>query len=187
MFKAMPSFNKIIAKKWEEQNLKAHEERVKDAKSGIRILDPVVYGCGKSKKQQIEDEKWMKINRENGILHGKLDLIEKKLLQTPKISKSVSLNKVFIKEQQRLIVAANAQMQNRIEKASSSYSLNKLLKDRERTEKTLKNLCEFPYTLGKHHTSTPKISTSSSVISLFEKKVAVSGKNFIARVQKSNK
>ena len=183
----MPSFNKIIVKKWGEQNQKAHEERVKQAKSGIRIQTPVAYGIGKSKKQQIEDEKWMKINRENGILHGKLDLIGKKTLQTPKISKSVSLNKIFIKEQQRLIVAANEQMQNRIEKASSSYSLNKLLKDRENTEKTLKNLCEFPYNLGKHHTSTPKISTSSSVASLFEKKVMVSGKSFIAKVQKSDK
>ena len=192
MNRAIPIFNKTLMKKWDESNQKAHNERLSNIRPTVRIETPAIYAHlkSKSKKHQIEGDLFMKINRENKLLQEKLYYIENKPPKTPSTSKSNSLNKIFFKEQQRKIHIDNEILLNRIEKASTSYSVSKFMKERERTERTIKNLCEFPYALGRSpscYSGGIKTCTNQTSYLKFDKQIIIGGRYFLVKIQKNER
>ena len=109
MFRAIPTINKFLAKKWEEKEQKGHTERLNNIRSTLKLESPASYNHlqVKAKKNKIIEEQGLKINRENLILHEKIFKIERKPVKSLANLKSVSLQKGYSKDKQKQIDSDN--------------------------------------------------------------------------------
>jgi E3 ubiquitin-protein ligase TRIP12 len=153
MFRAIPVSNRILSKKWDEKNHEIHMKKLNDMKSTIDAKRPASFAHLKrrAKKEQMLEDRYTEIERENRILLEKMSQIMQNKNIKARITKPIqkkSLNNESRKRQLIQITMENQALLKRLQDKQSSYNVVRWEEDRKMTEKRLKNMCEFPYRLG---------------------------------------
>lgn len=153
MFRAIPVSNRILSKKWDEKNHEIHMKKLNDMKSTIDAKRPASFAHLKrrAKKEQMLEDRYTEIERENRILLEKMSQIMQNKNIKARITKPIqkkSLNNESRKRQLIQITMENQALLKRLQDKQSSYNVVRWEEDRKTTEKRLKNMCEFPYRLG---------------------------------------
>jgi Hemingway/CFA97 len=192
MHRAIPVSNKLLSKKWDENNRRIHAEKLKNMQSRVNSGSPMKFSHlkFKAKREQIVEDRLTEIERENRILLEKMSSIMSKKQNKDNPSTVKSLNKNARKEQMRRITLDNQALLKRLQEKNPCYNTHMWEEERRKTEKRLKNMCEFPYSLGRGE-STPvnykkprKLSPLSKSV-VFKKGVAIGQKYFLVEIHKN--
>ncbi|CAG9312223.1 unnamed protein product [Blepharisma stoltei] len=150
MHRAIPVSNKILSKKWDEHTNKVHHDKLKNIRSQVDSSCPVTFGQlkRKPKKEQLVEDRYTEIERENRILLEKMSQI-----MQGKGSRSESRNKKSLNQEKRRrdlvqITIENHAMLKRLQDKQPSYNVHRWEEERKQVEKRLLNICEYPYRLG---------------------------------------
>ena len=195
MHRSIPVGNKLLSKRWEESNHRIHEEKLKRMQPRINSGSPAKFSHlkFKAKREQLLEDRFTEIERENRILLEKMSSIMNKKKGTGNCLAVKSLNKTARKEQIRRITIDNHALQKRLEERNPCYNTHQWEEDRRKTEKRLKNMCEFPYNLGSRggstplHSKKPRKLTPMSKSVVFKKGVAIDNKYFLIEIHKNKK
>jgi hypothetical protein len=194
MHRAIPVSNKILSKKWEENNHRIHAEKLRRMQPRVNSGQPLEFAHlkFKSKREQMLEDRFTEIERENRILLEKMSSIMNKRQKGGPGGATRSLNKVARNEQMRKISLDNQALLKRLQEKSPCYSTHQWEEDRRQTEKRLKNLCEFPYMLGRGM-STPASHKKPRKLSpikpgtVYKQGVAVGSKHFVVEIYKDKR
>ncbi|CAI2368713.1 unnamed protein product [Moneuplotes crassus] len=152
MYRAKPTLNKLLSKKWEEIEQKLHENKLKMVKSCLDSKTPLRFKHIRQnyKKGQQTEDRYTEIERENRILMEKMTLIYSKPSKIKKISRAAKKELVSShynnRQTQKLkINYENQHILRRLQQRTSNYSVKEWKKDNKQRRKILKNICEFPY------------------------------------------
>lgn len=165
MFRGTTEGKKILLSKWNEHNKNMHHKNLKNIKGQVDTACPATYGSlkRKPKKEQLIEERFTEIERENRILLDKMSQIVNSRHNRPSSStRRKSLNIEARKRQNMRIVTENQALLKRLQGKQPSYSVYKWEEERKNTEKRLRNICEFPYTLGAYDETLRKSSENRS-------------------------
>lgn len=194
MHRSIPVGNKLLSKKWEEKNHQIHEDKLKRMQPRVNSGPPEKFSHlrYKAKREQLLEDRFTEIERENRILLEKMSsIMNKKQYKTDGFAVK-SLNKTARKETMRKITIDNQALLRRLQDKNPCYNTHQWEEDRRRTEKRLQNMCEYPYSLGRGM-STPiqfkkprKLSPISKSI-VFKKGVAIDNKYFLVEIHKNKK
>ncbi|OMJ68089.1 hypothetical protein SteCoe_34558 [Stentor coeruleus] len=166
MFHRITEGKKILLSKWNDHNKSLHQKNLKSIKGQIDTTCPVSYGSlkTKSKKEQLIEERYTEIERENKILLNKMSqIVNSRPNRQLSSTRRKSLNIEARKRQNTRIVIENQAILKRLQGKQPSYNVNKWEEERKNTEKRLKNICEFPYTLGAYDENIRKIDKTQEV------------------------
>lgn len=151
MYRSIPVSNKILKKKWDEHLQALHHEKLRTMKSSVDAGKPYTLGIikGRAKKEQLQEDRYQEIERENRLLLDKMTNIMQGPghRSSPNFSKK-SLNKELRKRDLIKITLENQALLKRLTGKQPSYDTEKWEGERVETEKLLENICEFPYRLG---------------------------------------
>ncbi|OMJ80045.1 hypothetical protein SteCoe_19773 [Stentor coeruleus] len=164
MFLRITEGKKILLSKWNEHNKSMHHKNLKNIKGQVDTACPLSYGSlkRKPKKEQLMEERYTEIERENKILLNKMSQIVNSRPNLPSSStRRKSLNIEARKRQNMRIVTENQALLKRLQGKQPSYSVYKWEEERKSTEKRLRNICEFPYTLGAYDETLRKSESRS--------------------------
>ena len=80
MYRGLPSGNKLLTKKWREKERKIHMEKLRKVKPTLNLKKPKAFKHLKSraKKEQMLEDRYTEIERENRILLEKMTSIMQK-------------------------------------------------------------------------------------------------------------
>ena len=80
MFRAIPVFNKLCIKKNNERKRDMHIKNLQEMRHFIDNTEPATLGCvpSKRKQEQLREDRYFEIERENKILLDKITGIMKK-------------------------------------------------------------------------------------------------------------
>ncbi|OMJ95488.1 hypothetical protein SteCoe_1081 [Stentor coeruleus] len=151
MFRGQNEGKKILSNKWNDYNKQIHYQKLKNIKGQVDTGCPATFGTlkRKPKKDQLMEDRFTEIERENRILLEKMSqIVNSKQHHSSPTNRRKSLNTAARKRQNLQIVLENQALLKRLQEKQPSYSVNKWEEERKSTEKRLKNICEFPYTLG---------------------------------------
>ena len=150
MHREIPVSNRVLHRKWEEQQQAFHYDRLKSVKASVDNVRPVVgTSRAKSKKEQMEMDRVLGIEQENKKLFERMSAIinSKPHVQTA-ISRGKSLNRDYRKKELERVTLENQALLRRLQNRQSSYSTEQWRHERKETERLLRNICHFPYVLG---------------------------------------
>ena len=194
MHRAIPVSNKILSKKWEENNQRIHTEKLKNMQSRVKSSKPtkLKHLKFKAKKEQMLEERFTEIERENRILLEKMSSIMNKKKKEGKDAEVKSLNKNSRKEEMRRITMENQALLKRLQERTPCYNTHQWDEDRRKTEKRLQNMCEFPYLLGRDSSTPltfkrPRKLSPLSKLKVFKRTVEISGSTYKVEVIRSKK
>lgn len=198
MYRSIPVSNKILKKKWDDHLQALHHEKLRTIKSSVDAGKPSTLGIikGRAKREQLVEDRYQVIERENKMLLDKMTNIMQSGAQrsSPTFAKK-SLNKELRKRDLIKITLENQALLKRLTEKQPSYRTEKWEGDRVETEKLLGNICEFPYRLGstrprvareplrKSQSSTFKGQHLSPIKrSVFKRGVNIAGRYFIVEM-----
>lgn len=157
MFKGLPAGNKLLAKKWREKERKIHMQRLKSVKPTLDLQRPKTFKHLKSraKKEQMLEDRYTEIERENRILLEKMTSIMQKpnrtsssfsserfALQSAQMKKS--LNRASRKQELLKITLENQAILRRLQDKNSNYNVARWEHDHKLRQDLLKNMSEYP-------------------------------------------
>ncbi|CAG9330978.1 unnamed protein product [Blepharisma stoltei] len=151
MFRSIPVCNKHLSKRWDEHTMQIHYNKLRRIKSAIDKSCPVTFGQlkHKPKKDQLTEERFTEIERENRLLLEKMSHImntrgNRSFSQTHKKSLNLAVRKRKLVQ----ITEENQALLKRLQDKLPHYNVNKWEEERRESEKRLHYMCEYPYTLG---------------------------------------
>lgn len=157
MFKGLPAGNKLLAKKWREKERKIHMQKLRSVKPTIDLQRPKTFKHLKSraKKEQMLEDRYTEIERENRILLEKMTSIMQKpnrtsssfsserfALQSAQMKKS--LNRASRKQELLKITLENQAILRRLQDKNSNYNVARWEHDHKLRQDLLKNMSEYP-------------------------------------------
>lgn len=87
MYRAIPTANKLLQKRWQQKEFKLHKKKLREVKSCLNLRRPTSFGRVKAKmkkSQQIALDRYHEIDRENRILLNKMAKIsERRMIYWP--------------------------------------------------------------------------------------------------------
>jgi len=147
---ANPCANKFLFMKEMEEHKRKHKARIRSMKPAIDNRPPKKpsHLVNNRKKEQLLEDQFLKIERENKILLEKMSYImTKKSLdnQNDLTHRPIkSLNKTHRKQELQRITRENQRLLRRIQEREPFYDHNKWEEDRKKNEKLVKNISEYP-------------------------------------------
>lgn len=151
---------KILSARWTEYNKQIHYRNLRNIKGQVDSSCPITYGSlrRKPKKEQLLEDRFTEIERENRILLEKMShIVNSRHQRSSSSNQKKSLNVQARKRQNMQIVLENQALLKRLQDKQPSYSVYKWEEERKSTEKRLQNICEYPYSLGNYDESPRKI------------------------------
>ncbi|TDH06666.1 hypothetical protein EPR50_G00115770 [Perca flavescens] len=144
----LPTGNKYLQQKWDKASYDLHREKVKSAKPTINTTPPKTYVhlAVKLKKQKLEEEWTMKIQRENNMLMEKIAHI---MRTTGEIdNKNYYERKSLGKEKRQLellrITKENQMILSHLSQCRSHYNLRSWHEDWLKTLKVMDSIARYP-------------------------------------------
>jgi len=141
--------NKFLYEKQIKQRQKAHKDKLANMKPAIDNSAPKKpsHLASNKKREQMMEDRYTKIERENRLLLEKMShIMQKKSLdnsnQSWKYTKS--LNKSYRKQQLQKITQENQDILRRIQQREPHYNHVEWEEDRKVHEQYLRNICEYP-------------------------------------------
>lgn len=161
MDRAIPVGNKICSRRIQQREQDLHRERIKNMKSQVDTRIPMVATLEhvkvNLKKEQMMEDRYTEIDRDNRILLKKMTHIMKQqnntlslTPRTPRVPASggpVSLNKDARKKEMLRITKENQSILRRIQQAQPVYNHVEWEDEHRKNASYLKNRCEFPLML----------------------------------------
>ncbi|CAE7027570.1 Cfap97d1 [Symbiodinium sp. CCMP2592] len=155
MDKAIPCGSKICTKRIKDREQQLHRERVRNMKSQVDTGMPTVAQLDhvkvNLKKEQMMEDRYTEIDRDNRILLKKMtDIMKQQTTFTPtgeRKSGPSSLNKDARKKELIRITRENQCILKRIQQAQPVYNHVEWEDQHRRNVTYLKNRCEFPVVL----------------------------------------
>jgi E3 ubiquitin-protein ligase TRIP12 len=168
MDRAIPVGNKICSRRIQQREQDLHRDRIKNMKSQVDTRTPRVATLEhvkvNLKKEQMMEDRYTEIDRDNRILLKKMTDIMKQQ-NTPSVTPRgpvsggpVSLNKDARKKELLRITRENQTILKRIQQAQPVYNHVEWEDEHRKNCNYLKNRCEFPVMLR-----TPRQGTSELV------------------------
>lgn len=162
MYRALPSGNKLLTKKWQERDKKIHQQRLREVKPTVSLRQPTNFKHLKSraKKEQMLEDRYTEIERENRILLEKMTSIMQKPNRTstsfstdrfngPPQPTKKSLNRASRKQELLKITLENQAILRRLQDKESNYNVARWENEHRHRQELLKNMSEYPYELEK--------------------------------------
>ena len=147
MFRAIPTSNKILARRWEEHQREIHLSKLKGIKASIDSSTPQQFRHLRSrlKRQQQMEDRFTEIERENRILLEKMTTILNTKARGTPLPRPKSLNRELRKRELLRVTAENQALLKRLQEKPASYNVQQWEEDQRRHEETLRLRCEYPY------------------------------------------
>lgn len=157
--RAQPKANKITHQRYIDKCQKLHQKRLKKIKSTLDNKPPKKHKHLRRnlKREQMMEERFATIERENRILLSKMsEIMQKNTLdnKNKSIKYSHSLNKAHRQKELRRITNENQAILRRIQKREPVYNHYQWEEERLNNERYLRNIMEFPGGAG--DTTLPK-------------------------------
>jgi hypothetical protein len=158
--KCMPRANKHLDDKWVKHCQGLHRRKLKEMRPAIDNKPPPRYIHLEQnlKKQQMDEERYSQIERENYLLLDKMSyimthpqLLDEKFMGAP-VTFGKSLNKEFRKRELMRITEENLQILRRIQHKEPYYSHLEWEEKSRRDEEYLRNCAEYPLVLPARQT-----------------------------------
>ena len=159
MNRGLPIGNKLLTKKWQEKDREIHLRKLRDIKPQINLSGPTKFKHlnKKAKKEQLLEDRYTEIERENRILLEKMTSIMHNGNQSAQTQNNFSappyqkrsLNKEARKRELLKITIENQQFLKRLQDKSSNYDVTKWETEHVDRQHMLRNICEFPYQFDK--------------------------------------
>ena len=191
MNRGVPVKNKVLTKKWAENVQRIHMLKLKNMHARVNSGRPAEFYHLKikAKREQMLEDRFTEIERENRILLEKMSSIMNKRQNKDLGNEVKSLNTNARKVELRRITIENQAMLKRLQEKSPCYNTHQWEEDRKRTEKRLKDICEFPYIgfRGKStpvHLKKPRKLSPVDKSTVFKKGVAINDKHFVVEITK---
>lgn len=152
MHRAIPVGNKLCAERNRQRQQELHRQRLKAMKPQVDTSEPGVVHLAhlqnNLKREQLLEERYFEIDRENKILLQKMSDIMKHNSYTNERAKSgpPSLNRDLRKMELNRITQENQAILKRIQKAQPIYNHVEWEDSYRKNEAYLKNVCEYPPT-----------------------------------------
>lgn len=156
----MPRANKHLDDKWVKHCQGLHRRKLKEMRPAIDNKPPPRYIHLEQnlKKQQLDEERYSQIERENYLLLDKMSyimthpqLLDEKYMGAP-VTFGKSLNKEFRKRELMRITEENLQILRRIQHKEPYYSHLEWEEKSRRDEEYLRNCAEYPLVLPSRQT-----------------------------------
>lgn len=158
MYRGLPSGNKLLTKKWQDKERRIHMEKLRKVKPTINLKKPKVFKHLKSraKKEQMLEDRYTEIERENRILLEKMTSIMQKPNRTstsfsqdrfanyPAFQTKKSLNRQQRKQELLKITLENQAILRRLQDKNSNYNVAKWEHEHKMRKDLLKNMSEYP-------------------------------------------
>ena len=149
MHRALKSGNKITSERYQTYCHSLHKKKLRNIRSTLDNKPPKRHNHLRKnlKKQQLMQERFSKIERENQILLEKMSYImQHNTLDNRSKSHKYghSLNKEQRKKELKVITYENSAILDRIQNKESTYNHLSWENDRRQNEAYLKNICEYP-------------------------------------------
>lgn len=157
MYRGLPSGNKILTRKWQEKERKIHMNKLRNVKPTIDIRKPKNFKHLKSraKKEQMLEDRYTEIERENRILLEKMTSIMQKpnrtstsfsqdRFQIGALPTKKSLNRAARKQELLKITLENQAILRRLQDKSSNYNVARWENEFRQRQDLLKNMSEYP-------------------------------------------
>lgn len=162
MYRGLPTGSKLLAKKWQEKERQIHRDRLRNVKPTIDFKKPTKFKHLKSraKKEQMLEDRYTEIERENRILLEKMTSIMQKPNRTttsfstdrfgPQTANPAkSLNRASRKQELLKITLENQAILRRLQDKGSNYNVAKWEHEHSERQELLKNISEYNYEMGK--------------------------------------
>jgi len=179
MHRAIPIGNKICYKRNVERNQELHREKIRHMRSTTDTKEPEVCKLdhirNNLKREQMLEERYSEIDRENRILLQKMaDIMRNPSFSAPRpqVAKGpVSLNKDHRRAELIRITHENQAILKRIQKAQPVYNHVEWEKAHKKNSGYMKNACEYPIVLKKRdNTSSANRITGGKMSDAMDKK-----------------
>ncbi|XP_018558189.2 uncharacterized protein cfap97d2 [Lates calcarifer] len=144
----LPAGNKYLQQKWDKASYDLHRRKVKSAKPTINMTPPKTYGhlALKLKKQKLEEEWTMKIQRENNMLMEKISHIMRTTGGVD--NRNDYERKSLSKEKRQLellrITKENQMILLRLSQCRSHYNVRSWHEDWLNTLKVMDSIARYP-------------------------------------------
>lgn len=180
--RALPKSNKITYKRYVDKCQQLHRDRLKKIKSTLDNKPPKKHKHLRRnlKREQMMEERFATIERENRILLSKMsEIMQKNTLdnKNKSIKYSHSLNKASRQRELRRITNENQAILQRIQRREPVYNHYQWEEERLANERYLKNIMEYPGGAG--DSTLPRdagaIGTTSMAVGLMGDDYAMSG------------
>ncbi|KAG9393780.1 hypothetical protein J8273_4643 [Carpediemonas membranifera] len=148
-FRAIPVASKICSKKWDDRAFELHRKKLAGIKPSIDNSAPKQFNHFKNnkKKQQLQEERYYEIQRENNILLGKMSHIMASRggvdMSAPARGPADSLNRSYRVRELEKITVENAKLLQRLQSKKPSISRVALERDFEINEQRVEQISEF--------------------------------------------
>ncbi|KAF4690558.1 hypothetical protein FOZ63_032414 [Perkinsus olseni] len=160
MYRSLPVCNKICARKVDERNKEIHKQKLKEMRSTVDTREPQVCHLEhmriNAKREQLLEERYCEIDRENRILLQKMSDIMRQPSATLQSAQPtggmnqqgpVSLNKTLRKRELMRITRENQGILRRIQNAQPQYSHVQWEQSYRQNRYYLRNCCDLPFVL----------------------------------------
>ena len=156
----MPRSNKVLDDKWVQHCQGLHRRKLKEMRPAIDNKAPprYIHLEHNLKKQQMDEERYSQIERENYLLLDKMSyimthpqLLDEKYMGAP-VTFGKSLNKDYRKRELVRITEENLQILRRIQHKEPYYSKMEWEEKSRRDEEYLRNCAEYPLVLPARQT-----------------------------------
>lgn len=159
MYRGLPSGNKILTRKWQEKERQIHMRKLRNIKPTINMRKPKAFKHLKSraKKEQMLEDRYTEIERENRILLEKMTSIMQKPNRTSTsfshdrfnnqsgfIASKKSLNRAQRKQELLKITLENQAILRRLQDKNSNYNVARWENEHRQRQDLLKNMSEYP-------------------------------------------
>jgi hypothetical protein len=150
MYRAIPVGNKACANRVRDRHYEMHKQRVKTMRPQVDNAEPHVKQLShlqnNLKREQLEEEKYQKIDRENKILLQKMsDIMQQQTYSNLRAqSGPPSLNRDARKSELMRITQENQNILKRIQKAQPVYNHVEWHDQHRKNQVFMKNACEYP-------------------------------------------
>eukprot|EP01029_Cantina_marsupialis_P021055 TRINITY_DN4_c0_g6_i1.p1 TRINITY_DN4_c0_g6~~TRINITY_DN4_c0_g6_i1.p1 ORF type:complete len:384 (+),score=137.02 TRINITY_DN4_c0_g6_i1:73-1224(+) len=162
--KALPSVNRLISGKINEKNRQMHLKKLKSIKSTVDNGKPKKHAHLRRnlKKEQMMDERYSEIERENRILLSKMSsIMHERTIDNRNTLKPKSLNREYRKRELVKITDQNQQILRRIQASRPTYDHSKWLNERKENEQHISRISEFSRSTAKYMKETRSMSKNS--------------------------
>eukprot|EP00397_Hematodinium_sp_SG-2012_P018468 GEMP01018921.1.p1 GENE.GEMP01018921.1~~GEMP01018921.1.p1 ORF type:complete len:350 (+),score=64.77 GEMP01018921.1:118-1167(+) len=155
MHRSIPIGNKLCAKRRVQRDQELHREKIRQMKPQTDTSEPEVCRLdhirNNLKREQMLEERYSEIDRENRILLQKMaDIMRQPNFSAQKESKGpMSLNKDYRRQELIRITHENQAILKRIQKAQPVYNHVEWERAHKQNSSYMKNACEYPVVLKK--------------------------------------
>lgn len=154
--------SKITARRNMQRDHDLHRKRITLQRAAIDMAEPHAVGMdhirNNLKREQLLEERYMEIDRENGLLLRKMSEIMKKPVQLQdNRSGPTSVNKDGRKKELQRITHENGRLLRSITEVKPVYSIARWEKETKERDTYLRNICEFPVSRLAKNRSAPAL------------------------------